>query len=105
MIAAAQQGPHILALASDENAMTHAEVEDKVKEGFVEVIYLDMIEHLLGADKWANLTRYPIIPAMEWKESPPFFCSSIEIAWDVADVLKQNMLGPCLRVLTTTTRI
>ena len=47
IMTAAERGPHKSALEHDAIAMMHSEVEGKVKDGFVELVYLDEIEHLL----------------------------------------------------------
>jgi len=60
VLAAAERGPHVLALVLEAIAMMHAEVEDKVKEGFAKVVYLDSIDHLLGSNEWAQLKISPL---------------------------------------------
>jgi len=57
---AAKRGPHKLALGADAIAMMHAEVAIKVKDGFVELVYLDEIKHLLETKEWEHLKISPI---------------------------------------------
>ena len=57
---AARRGPHSSALAPEAITMMHAEVEDKVKEDFAEVIYLDSIDHFLGTEEWVKLKIFPL---------------------------------------------
>ena len=56
----ARCGPHISDFVPEAIVMMHAEVEEKVKEGFVEVVYWDSIEHLLETEDWAQLKKYPL---------------------------------------------
>ena len=51
IIAAAKRGPHKLALEEDAIEMMRIEVEGKVKDGQVEIVYLDEIEHLISTPK------------------------------------------------------
>jgi len=60
ILAAAERGPHMLALLPESIEVMHAEVAVKVKEGFMEVLYLDEVEHLLGMDEWRQLKISPI---------------------------------------------
>ena len=53
MLVSVWRGPHVSALAPEDISMMHAKVEDKVKEGFAEVVYLDSVEHLLETEEWA----------------------------------------------------
>jgi len=43
IVVAAARGPHISALVPDTIAIMHAEVNEKVEDGFSEVVYLDQI--------------------------------------------------------------
>jgi len=60
IMAAAERGPHISALAPEAIAMMHTEVEAKVKGDFAEVIYLDVIEDVLGDEEWTQLKISPL---------------------------------------------
>ena len=60
ILTAAKRGPHKSALEPDAITMMHAEVQDKVKEGFAEVVYLDEIEGALGSGKWEHLKISPL---------------------------------------------
>lgn len=60
IMAAAVRGPHVSALAPDAIEMMHREVEEKVQDGFAEIVYLDEIEHLLGAATWLHLKIIPL---------------------------------------------
>lgn len=60
IMTAARRVPHKSALEPDAIDMMHAEVKDKIKEGFVEMVYLDEIEDALGSDKWEHLKISPL---------------------------------------------
>ena len=60
IITSAQRGPHISALDPEAIAIIRSEVEDKVREGFAEIVTLDKIEHLLGTDEWVHLKILPL---------------------------------------------
>ena len=49
------RGPHTSVLELDTIKMMHKEVEDKVKEGFAEIVNLADIEHLFGTRECAQL--------------------------------------------------
>ena len=57
---AANKGPHKSALEPDAIRMMHAEVEEKVKDGFAEVMFLDEIEPLLESEEWRHLKLSPL---------------------------------------------
>ena len=51
IMAAAERGPHISALALDTIATMQTEVEARMKEGFAEVVYMDKIEDWLDDEE------------------------------------------------------
>jgi len=51
IIVAADRGPHKLVLVADAITMTHSDTEEKVREGYVEIVFLDEVEHLLGTEE------------------------------------------------------
>ena len=57
---AAERVPHKSALAEDAIVIMHREVENRVKDGYAEVVYLDEIEHLLGTEAWQHLKISPL---------------------------------------------
>ena len=60
ILLAAERVPHKSALEPEAIAMMHVEVDEKVKRGNVEVVYLDQIKHLLGTEEWQHLTLSPL---------------------------------------------
>ena len=56
----AERGPHKSALEPEAIAMMHVEVDEKVKGGYDEVVYLDQIKHLLGTEEWQHLKLSPL---------------------------------------------
>ena len=60
VFAAVEQGRHISALAPEVVEIMHAEVADKAREGYVTVMYLDEIKHLLETEEWAHLKISPL---------------------------------------------
>ena len=57
---AAERGPHKSTLEPDAIEMMLTDVEDKVKDGFMELVYLDEIEHFLGTPEWEYLKISPL---------------------------------------------
>ena len=57
---AAERGPHTLDLATDVIEIMHAEVEEKFKDVFAQVIYFDEIKDILGTKEWAHLNIFPL---------------------------------------------
>lgn len=43
---------HVSALIPDAIEVIHADMDAKAKENYVDVVYLDEVEHLLGTEEW-----------------------------------------------------
>ena len=57
IIMAVERGLHKLALVPNEITMMYYEVEEKVRDGFAEIVYLNEIKHLLGTSEWSQLKK------------------------------------------------